>query len=181
MLKIGDRPINMKSKEEVLSSLARFIEVTYSELGKEVDYDWNKLASIVSAYLIDVYESIEGDRQEPSPFKQSANLLLNFWAEKPIHTPIYAKGAGIGGIDGHQNIIIPFLYGVEHLHGARIVKASGKEIELSERIRLSKHSFVDLLYAIRESTPAMHFKLTAFLFEQMAYRFNPDASDQPAV
>nr|VFK45759.1 MAG: hypothetical protein BECKTC1821E_GA0114239_10545 [Candidatus Kentron sp. TC] len=176
MLTIDGRPIDAGSKKEVLSSIGQFIEVTYYNLGKKVDCDWHKLSSVVSAYLIDTYESFDGDRRIPSPFKRSANLLLNFWAEKPIGTPIY-EDADISRIDGHQNIIIPLMFGIELLHGAKIRKESGKDVELSERIRLSKHSLMDLLYAIRESTPSSHFKLTAFLFEQMAYRFNPDASD----
>lgn len=177
---ISNRKIDMRSKKEVLSSIGQFIETIYGNLDRKVDYDWKKLSGVVGAYLIDTYQSFSGKQQEPSPFKQSANLLLNFAVEKPIATPMYAENTNIGGIENHQNIIIPLTFGIEFLHGARIRNKSG-EVSLSNRISLSEHSLIDLIRAIGESTPSAHFKLTAILFEQMAYRFNHNASDHAVI
>lgn len=118
-----------------------------------------------------------GGLEKASVFKKVANFAAYFIAERPIQNafPEEAVGSELFTINNHQNAIIAFSICIKALHGAKIVRDDGSEICLENPIKLSKHSYIDIIEAISVVSPATHFKLLAVFFEQLSYKANPDA------
>ena len=112
--------------------------------------------------------------EKSSAFKQVANFLTYFVANKPMPNPFPAGVIGdkLASISNHQNAIVGFQIAVDSLQGA-IIKKDGEVRRLEKRIELSQHSYVDIIDALSEATPSMHFKLVTVLLEQLAYKSNP--------
>ncbi len=112
-----------------------------------------------------------------SPFKMVAHFATHFVAASPILEGILSAEFGeISKLPNHQNAIIAYEIGADSLHGAEIIRGDGSKIILENRIHLSKHSYCDVIDALGILVPVNHFKLVSVLFEQLAYRANPDAS-----
>jgi hypothetical protein len=56
---------------------------------------------------------------------------------------------------------------------ARVTESS---FALTNRIRVSAHSYVDIIDALANATPITHYNMVTVLLEQLAYRANPEAS-----
>jgi hypothetical protein len=111
-----------------------------------------------------------------SPFKKVANFVSYFVAAQPIvdRFPQHIIGDELFQINNHQNAIVAALLAIDSLHNAVINRRDNVVCTLSNKIQLSQHSFVDLVDALSKATPVAHFKMLAVLFEQMAYKNNPD-------
>lgn len=158
-------------------SLLKYIDTFTSSLGMaDVSVDSDKCRNVIIGMHSD-FPCIDG-LSGASSFKKAANFLTYFVAERPIVTefPSEALGEGIVKINNHQNALIGLCFVIDALHGASI--HSGTDSEdikiLSEKIVLSKHSFIDVVDALASSTPQSHFKVVTVLLEQLAYKSNPD-------
>lgn len=118
-----------------------------------------------------------GGLAQASAFKKAANFFCYFVADRPISTKFPAEAIGeLSELENHQNIMTAYHIVVSCLHKAT-VKKSGEVIILDEPIKLSAHSYADFIEACKAITPSSHFHLMSVFFEQLAYRFNPDASN----
>jgi hypothetical protein len=118
-----------------------------------------------------------GGTDAASPFKKAANFFCYFVAECPVKNPFpqHAVGATISAIPNHQNVMLGFSIAIDALHNATI-KRSDMNIVLSNRIKMSKHSYIDTIHACKSLVPQTHFHIVSVLLEQLCYRFNPHAS-----
>ena len=101
-----------------------------------------------------------------SPFKLAANFACYWVARKPVL------------MDPEP---FPYVNGVlaleiarDSLHGATIKWGDGTVKKLQNQIELSEHSLIDIAEALNDTSPVVGFKLVSVLFEQMAYKNNPD-------
>jgi len=104
------------------------------------------------------------------------NFLTYFIAQSPILSafPSSAVGEDLANIRNHQNVIVGLHVVFDNLHGASIGCESGQDLTISNRVELSKHSYVDLVDALKDATPSSHFRLVTVLLEQLVYKSNPD-------
>ena len=118
-----------------------------------------------------------GGQAAASPFKSAANFFCYFIAERPILSPFTSTALdnNILNIPNHQNVMVAYDVAVTCLHNATIHRADG-DVVLKNRIMLSQHSHTDLIHACRDVSPNTHFHIMSVFFEQLAYKFNPDAS-----
>jgi hypothetical protein len=140
-----------------------------------LDVDLAKLGAALCGIRLD-FPHKDG-LEKASVFKKVSNFIVNFVAERPIVSP-FPPGSldpGILKIPNHQNAVIAFELGIEALHLATVNRSDG-DVVLKKRICVSPHSHVDIIEAISEVTPNLHFKLVSVLLEQLAYRANPQAS-----
>lgn len=112
--------------------------------------------------------------EKASAFKQLANFITFFVAEKPILGPFPKEiiGVELAQIANHHNAMVAFQVAVDSLQGATI-KRGDDTIMLGKRIELSRHSYIDIIDALSDATPATHFKMVTVLLEQLAYKSNP--------
>lgn len=54
------------------------------------------------------------------------------------------------------------------------MRGNGEEFVIKKRIQLSEHSYIDIIQALCDLTPAAHFKLVTVLLEQLTYKSNPE-------
>lgn len=108
-------------------------------------------------------------------FKKTAHFMCYFIAEQPISSPFSAENIGeLATISNHQNAIVALQIAIESLQGASVGANTERECTLGNKIALSKHSYGDIICAIRSVTPNLHFQLVTVLLEQMAYKVNPN-------
>ena len=119
----------------------------------------------------------QGGSDAASPFKKAANFMCYFIAERPVKNPFPddVVGTTISCIANHQNVMIGLHIAIDALHNATIDRTDRK-ITLSNRIQMSRHSYIDTIQACASVTPSSHFHLVSVFLEQLCYRFNPDAS-----
>jgi len=118
--------------------------------------------------------------QKASPFKKVAAFTTAFVAAKPILTPLPEDKFGL--VAGCQNAILAYEFSIDALHGAEInCQKRKKIIVLENRIKISKHYWMDLIKAISACAPVYHFELLSLLYEALAYRWNTDASYTPTI
>lgn len=111
-----------------------------------------------------------------SIFKKVSFFATQFISAKPISEPfpIASIGSELGNIPNHQNTIIAFQIAIDSLHKAKIIRDSGEELILENRIEVSEHSYIEIIEALSEVDPSTHdFKLLCVFFEQLAYKTNP--------
>ena len=108
-----------------------------------------------------------------------ANFATYFIAERPIKSlfpdSYSINGTSLNQIKNHQNAIFAYHIAVDCLHNATIERDNDK-IYLENRIIVSRHTYIDIVECLAMATPQSHFKSTSILFEQLAYRSNPEAS-----
>jgi hypothetical protein len=115
---------------------------------------------------------------QASPFKKAAYFFVWFVSQKPIidALPSSLFSDKFRGIENHQNACFAFFHAVDALEGASLTKDSNQVVVLENRIHVSKHWFMDFVEAFSGAVPVYHFKIVSLLFEQLAYKVNPDAS-----
>jgi len=118
-----------------------------------------------------------------SPFKKVAFFVTCFMEVSPINQSFPKHKVGdLMEIDNHQNAIFAYQLALDALHGAKFIRNGGDEVTLVNRIKVSRHSHVDIIDALSSAAPKKtddltgYFKMTSVLFEQLAYRENPAAS-----
>jgi len=111
-----------------------------------------------------------------SVFKKLGNFLTYFIAQNPILStfPPTAVGEELANIRNHQNVIVGLHVVFDNLQGASIDRGDGSHLTIRNRVQLSKHSYVDLVDALKDVTPSGHFHLVTVLLEQLVYKSNPD-------
>lgn len=162
-------------------NLFAYIDSFVESLGfDEFEIDESKLLSVVQV-MRGKFPYAQG-HQNANPFKKVAYFVVNFIAERPLLSsfPDYyvVKDTQINTIKNHQNAVLAYFIAIDSLENAKIHRTNGEDVEiiLNNRIKVSKHSFVDIIESISDATPLTHFKTLTVLFEQLAYRSNPHAS-----
>ena len=139
-------------------------------------FDETKISAVVHSMWAEF--PAKGGIEEASTFKKAANFFCYFIAERPIISVFPQEiVSDLSEIENHQNAMIAFDIVAKALDGATIIKPDEDDITLESPLRLSLHSYKDLIFACRRVTPAEHQHLISLLFEQIAYRHNPKASN----
>lgn len=138
----------------------------------DIDVDVNKIRAILAIAKEDgpyAAGGIEG----ASVFRKTAGFISYFVAERPIINAFPADKIGIDlhPIGNHQNAILAFEIARDSLKDAVIFRDKEK-IPLAAAIKISRHSYVDIVDALSGVTPSSGMKLVAVLLEQMTYRQN---------
>jgi len=140
-----------------------------------VDIDADGLYSAIQQMHIDF--PYPGGADGASPFKKVATFVCYFMASRPVNTTIPEEILGNMSLNNpvtFTNAMVVLVIAIECLKGATVTWSNGEQKRLENRIELSKHSFIDIADAITTVTPSASFKLVSVLFEQMAYKNNPD-------
>lgn len=148
-------------------------EFTKSLGEKNITVDPDVCQSILMGMRQD-FPHIDG-LDKASAFKKTANFLTFFIAQRPILRPFSEPsiGSALAKISNHQNVILALQLAIDSLHGAIIHSDDGDSLKLENRIQLSKHSYIDIVDALHDATNPTHYKMTAVLLEQLAYKSNP--------
>jgi hypothetical protein len=111
-----------------------------------------------------------------SPFKKAGNFFVWFVASKPIvdELDVQIITPELRSIPNHQNVIFAYHMVADCLQGAELHK-NGTVVTLKNRIKVSNHFFHDFVDAYASAVPQQDFKSATLLFEQLAYKVNPDA------
>ena len=164
------------SYDDVLNILS-YIDAFAETLEMEFLIDTQIVESIVSGMNYD-FPHKDGC-ENASPFKKVANFATYFIAERPIKSlfpdSYSINGTSLNQIKNHQNAILAYHIAVDCLHNATIERDNDKTY-LKNRIIVSRHTYIDIVECLAMATPQSHFKSTSILFEQLAYRSNPEAS-----
>lgn len=166
--------------DDMLAVLAILEGMGFNEKERMMDVDISKIAAILKGIRQD-FPHKDG-LEKASVFKKVATFLVYFVSEKPILSEI--PGAenlpqGILEIKNHVNTLAAILISFAALHEAMIHGQDGQEKCLTTKIRLSRHSLIDLVDALSYATPHSHFKIVAVLLEQLAYKSNPGCQYAP--
>jgi hypothetical protein len=153
----------------------------------EVDIEIGKVKEIIAVAKEDGHYST-GGVSHASVFRKLASFISYFVALRPIINafPVEKIGKELSCISNHQNAILALAIAKDSLCGAKIYRQDG-EFPLTNSIKISKHSYVDIVDALTGVTPSSGMKLVSVLLEQMAYRHNPDCeyeltpSKMPAI
>ena len=118
-----------------------------------------------------------------SVFKKVANFVTYFVAEQPLPDPFPpgTLSAEIAKIQNHQNAILAFHVAIDNLKKATIKRPNDEELNISNPIIVSKHSYVDIIDALSTASPSAHFKQITILFEQLVYKTNPHCQYQDVI
>ncbi|VAX06105.1 hypothetical protein MNBD_GAMMA26-924 [hydrothermal vent metagenome] len=117
-------------------------------------------------------DGIEGS----SIFKKAASFALHFVNERPIANPLSVDvfSSDLVKTPNHQNGLFAVVIACEGMHRASIRRHDGSIIVIENPIEVSQHSFVDIVDAVTSTSHVVGFKLLTILFEQLAYKTNPD-------
>lgn len=139
----------------------------------DVDVDVNKIRAILAIAKEDGPYAA-GGVDGASVFRKTAGFVSYFVAERPIINAFPADkiGTDLHPISNHQNAILALEIARDSLKDAMILR-SGEKIPLTAAIKMSRHSYVDVVDALSGVTPVSGMKLVAVLLEQMTYRQNP--------
>jgi hypothetical protein len=154
--------------------LLTYINEFTKSLGEEsVMLDTGICESILRGMRLD-FPHVDG-LDEASAFKKIANFVTFFIANRPIPGPFSESSIGkdLAKISNHQNVIVAFQLAIDSLHGAVIHSNNGEDIKLENRIKLSPHSYIDIVDALHDATNHTHYKMATVLLEQLAYKSNP--------
>jgi hypothetical protein len=165
--------------EDIVSILAFLDGLGFNEAQQRMAIDISKIRSILNGVRQD-FPHKDG-LQNASIFKKVANFVVYFISERPIQSdvPSIDLPEEISSIPNHVNTLVALFIAIAALHEATIHGMDGEEKQLKNKIELSKHSFIDLVEALSSATPNTHFKLVSVLFEQLAYKSNPECQYQP--
>jgi len=107
-------------------------------------------------------------------FKKVAYFMCYFIGEQPIKGAFPEDSVGsLVNVSNHQNAMVALQVAIESLHGATVKMGDNGECLLENRIRLSKHSYLDIIHAIHDATVNHQYKTITVLLEQLAYKENP--------
>jgi len=166
-----------------LFSMAVYVNSFAKSLGIEhLNVDSGAFQSVAAALIRPDFPHLDGI-DKASPFKKAANFFVWFVAEKPIIDEIPCTIIlddskktliNLTKIQNHQNVIFAYHMAIDCLCGADLHK-NGKVFVLKNKIKVSRHFFCDFVHAYSTATPLNDFKPVSLLFEQLAYKANPDA------
>lgn len=164
---------NNDDLQDVIHILEFMDSYTHSIGALEVEIDLNTIDRIVKSCKQDFpyKDGIVG----ASAFKQVANFVCHFVAERPIVKPFSAAivGNDISKIDNHQNAMLALALAEESLNNSDILRKDARKT-IATPIQYSRHSYVDMIEAFSNLSPSVHFKLVSVFFEQLVYKSNPD-------
>ncbi|WP_309500045.1 hypothetical protein [Sulfurovum sp.] len=143
---------------------------------KNVYYDLRNLLSYIDSFCAELgFESFEIDDQRlvavlhlvrqdfphkdgienSNPFKKVAYFIVNFMAERPMQSSFpdtfKINETQLNTIKNHQNAIIAYAIATDSLVNAEIYSSRAgvvKPIILKNKIKVSKHSYVDIIDAL---------------------------------
>ncbi|MFH1098112.1 MAG: hypothetical protein V1749_11550 [Candidatus Desantisbacteria bacterium] len=153
----------------------QYINDYTKDIGVEnIDIDTRKVYAVIMGAKQDGHYPT-GGANRASVFRKLASFISYFVAERPIINafPVNKIGEKLHCISNHQNAIIALEIANSSLKDAQIYRSDGMFL-LTNEIKLSDHSYVDIIDALTGVTPSIGMKLVAVLLEQMAYRQNPD-------
>lgn len=164
---------NNDDLQDVIHVLQFIDSYTLSQGNLEVEIDVNTIDRIVKGCKQD-FPHKDG-MNVASAFKQVANFVCYFVAERPIVRPFASAifGNDIVKIENHQNGILAFALAEASLNNSNIMRSDGKKTVINP-IQYSRHSYVDMVEALSNISPSVHFKLVTVLFEQLVYKTNPE-------
>lgn len=144
-----------------------------------VDYSKQHLRAAVTNTRLGF--STAGGFASASPFKVAGHIAYHIVCTQPLRTPLPGHfGNDILTIPNHDNAVLGFVAAMYVLSEAVVTwDDPGKTEHTLEAPPVSRHSFVDIVEALAQITgqcgddPCV--KLLSLLFEQMAYKTNPDA------
>jgi hypothetical protein len=167
---------NNEDLEDVIHVLS-FINSFTGALGITAVLDTALVERVVQSSKIDFPHN--GGIEKASAFKQVANFVCYFVAERPILDPFPKAviGEKLAKIDNHQNAMLAFAIAEAALNQSTIEKKDGT-ITVSNPIQYSQHSYIDIIDALSNITPGIHFGLVTVLFEQLVYKTNPTCQYQ---
>lgn len=139
----------------------------------EVEIDLNTIDRIVKSCKQD-FPHKDGIKVA-SAFKLVANFVCHFVAERPIVKPFPSAVIGneMAKIENHQNAMLAFAIAEESLNKSVILRKDERK-DITVPIHYSRHSYGDIIEALSNISPSVHFKLVTVLFEQLVYKSNPD-------
>lgn len=164
---------NGQPNEDLVTLLTYINDFTKGLGEKNVVVDPEKCYGILRGIQTDFPN--DGGMEMANAFKKVAHFMCYFVAEQPISSSF--SDNNVGGLaqhGNHQNAIVALQVAIDSLHGATVRDNTDDERILTNKIMLSKHSYMDIIEAVRNITPANHFKLMTVFLEQMAYKANPD-------
>ena len=166
------------SPREDLKNTLQFINDFTKSIGEtRVDVDISKVHTLIKIAVQNEHY-VNGDVEGASVFKKISSVVASFIANQPIESKFAEENIGkeLHRINNCENIILAFEVAVYSLHNATIHRSDGKEVTLCNKIRLSTHSYIELIDALSGVTPSSGLLLVSVLLEQMAYRANPECS-----
>lgn len=166
---------------EDLFYVLKYINDYSKEIGlKAVEIEHRKLAELIAGAKEDGHYAV-GGASCASVFRKLASFITYFVAVKPIVRP-FPKGLigdDLSRINNHQNAIMALQIARCSLLGAKIYHRDDQVVIVANPVKLSKHSYVDIVEALALTTPNDGMNLVAVLLEQMTYRQNPDCEYKP--
>lgn len=162
---------NTEELDDIICVLSFIDDYTLSLDNDHVEIDLAALNRVVRGCRLDFPH--KGGVETASGFKQVANFVCHFIAERPIVEPFTLPNDNLMRIENHQNAMVAFSIAESALNNSKIVTENGEKI-VSKPIDYSKHSYIDIIEALSATTPASSFKLVTVLFEQLVYKSNPD-------
>lgn len=161
--------------ENDLVSLLTYVDTYTKSIGiNEVEVDVRRIQEIVAVMVQDGHYPPDGVKKA-SAFRKLAVFISFFVALKPIINAFALEKIGddLHKISNHQNAILALAIAIDSLQDAKIERDDG-ECLLTNPIKISRHSFVDIVDALTGVTPNSGVNLVAVLLEQMSYRQNPN-------
>jgi hypothetical protein len=165
--------------DQDLVYVLQFINDWTKNLGiKDVEIDVSKIRSLIAGAQEDGHYA-EGGVEHASVFRKLASFIAFFIAEKPIINAFPKENIGedLSKLNNQQNAIMAFEIAKSSLPGSKIFGNEG-EVTINKPIKLSPHSYVDIIDALSGVTPSSGMKMVAVLLEQMTYRQNSDCEYQ---
>lgn len=162
---------NNEELDDVICVLRFINDYTESLNNKDVEIDVRALERVIRGCRLDFPHN--GGVERASGFKQVANFVCHFIAERPIVEPFALPDQDLMRIENHQNAMVAFAIAESALNKSKILKETGEEM-VSKDIDYSKHSYIDIVDALANTTPSSSFKLVTVLFEQLVYKSNPE-------
>ncbi len=153
--------------KNILASIDAFQEAM--QITNKIEINRDKLWHIVHIVYRD-FPCVDGI-ENASTFKKAAYFICFFISEKVILNT-FQQGdfkQEILNINNHQNAILGLFIVSKALHGAYI-----KSKKISNPIKLSVHSYIDIIESLSSITPVTSFHLVTVLLEQLIYKQNPD-------
>lgn len=164
---------NQNTLQDIVQVL-RYINDLTLELGAiDVLMDVDSIVRVVEGCKQDFPHKDGIDKA--SAFKLAANFVCYFIAERPIKTVFSADAVSerLAKVENHQNAIVAFSLARTALHGSTIYRDDNICV-VENPIKISYHSYGDIIEALAVATPSSHFKLVTVLLEQLVYKSNPE-------
>lgn len=160
-------------QEDFVNTLQFINDFTEKLEIKNPRVDPYKISALISGAKHDGHYQA-GGVENASGFRKIAFFMSYFISERPIIDafPKDKIGETLYNTNNHQNAIIALEIAIDSLYGAKIYRDNVTFV-LDNKIRLSKHSYNDIIDALSDVTPSRGVKMVAVLLEQMVYRQNP--------